>query len=551
MIWFRSILYFLLFTILLPGELLIWGRALDSLLKGSYLSRKILLNPLFDYPRNWGLLIGIPALFAIGFTVLKLGYRSHNRDSLLYCGFPCWMLALFLYFKLPCSIAICLPLIILAAAAVWFAYRPEGRPDFLLPADNSVSVTWQQRVGAFFQISGILLASLLIFQEGFQFWLAFPELVLLPLLPLAGILLPKPGLLREYIASSVYALVFCTVIYGTGQLLDTSTLTGDFGIIAAYIYLELVCSLGIRTVLPKIRNRSLLILGLSSLVTRWIMPPVCSPWIVTLSMYILYLLIDNRAAIWRKLVSRTRIRHSAVHIFSWEEYAAQGWCLSALLAAYLAGPERILPLTFGLVLVLAGGLLRSKLLHDPNSDHIILRNFPYTPEIAALLISVMFFSSSCQYVMTMLGVYAAASCLMQVIWNSGSLIGGYSDARPSQLGFRIFCYTGICFLMVLLFFFQTRPSILLGFFCILTGLVRIGDASFEKNGRHLGVNTGWVLIVLGQFIFVSPVKAPLPKPEWSSSAAIYALLACTAFYIQRLIDFINSKRRLSNHENEK
>ena len=57
MTWFRSILYFLFFTILLPGELLIWGMALDSQLKGSYLSRKILLNPLFDYPKNWGLLI--------------------------------------------------------------------------------------------------------------------------------------------------------------------------------------------------------------------------------------------------------------------------------------------------------------------------------------------------------------------------------------------------------------------------------------------------------------------------------------------------------------
>lgn len=551
MTWFRSILYFLFFTILLPGELLIWGKALDSQLKGSYLSRKILLNPLFDYPKNWGLLIGIPALCSIGYAVLQLGGKSHSRDSLLYCGFPCWMLALFLYFKLPCSTAICLPLIILGAVAAWFAYRPAGRTDFLLSPDCTVYTTWRQRTAAFFQILGLQVASLLILQEGFQFWFAFPELVWFPLLPLAGILLPKPGLLREYISSSVYALVFCTVIYGTGQLLDTSTLTGDFGIVAAYIYLELVCSLGIRTVLPKIRNRSLLILGLSSVLTRWIMPPVCSPWIVTLSMYILYLLIDNRAAIWRKLVSKAHIRHSRIHILSWEEYAAQGWCFSALLAAYLAGPEHFFPLTLGLVLVLAGGLLRSKLLHDPNSDHIILRNFPYTPEIAAMLISVMFFSLSRQYVMIMLSVYAAASCLMQVIWNSGSLIGGYSDARPSQLGFRIFCYTGICFLLVLLFFFQTRPSILLGFFCILTGIVKIGDSSFEKNGQHLGVTTGWVLIVLGQFIFASPVRTPLPKPEWSSSALIYALLACTAFYIQRLFDFINSKRRLSNYENQR
>ena len=153
--------------------------------------------------------------------------------------------------------------------------------------------------------------------------------------------------------------------------------------------------------------------------------------------------------------------------------------------------------------------------------------------------------------MIMLSVYAAASCLMQVIWNSGSLIGGYSDARPSQLAFRICCYSGICFLLVLLFFFQTPPSILLGFFCILTGIVKIGDSSFEKNSLHLGVTIGWVLIILGQFIFVSPVKTPLPKPEWSYYAAVYALLACTAFYIQRFFDFINSKRRLSNHENQK
>ena len=97
----------------------------------------------------------------------------------------------------------------------------------------------------------------------------------------------------------------------------------------------------------------------------------------------------------------------------------------------------------------------------------------------------------------------------------------------------------------------SHPILLAVLCCILTGIVKIGDSSFEKNSLHLGVTIGWVLIILGQFIFVSPVKTPLPKPEWSYYAAVYALLACTAFYIQRFFDFINSKRRLSNHENQK
>ena len=544
----KGILYFLFFCILLPGELLIWGKALDLALAGSYLSKRLHLSLLSDFPPELFLAAGVLALAGMIRAFAELNRNSHICDSLLYGGFPLYMLSLFLYFKQPCAMAFGIPLICLTEAAVWFAYRPAVRSPFLLPAETVVSASLMQRLAAFFQLVMLFLIAGLVFQEGYLFWFSFPWTPLLPLLPLLGVLLPKPGQIREYTICSVYALGVCGLIYGSGQLFGEGVLLGDFGIIVAYIFLELVYALMIRPLLPPIRNSSLLILGLSSLLTSWLMPPLCSPWIVTMSMYVLYLFIDNRLAIRKKLFSRAHFRYSQVHILTWEEYAAQAWGFGALLAAYLTGPALVVQVLIALAAVLMGGMIRSRLQCNPLSDHIVLRNFPYIIEFTILLLSVSVSSFSRETIMILLCAFAAVSCLMQMVWSIGGLIGKYSRNRPSLLFFQICSYGGMCFLLVLMFFVQAPASVQLGCFCVLSGIVRIGSASYSRNEEPVGLPFGWVLIVIGQFIFVSSPDILLPFPEWSSGAVVCALMACAALYIYRLYDFCNRKRRKPDYE---
>ena len=477
---------------------------------------------------------------------MELGNRSHKCDALLFFGFPLYMLSLFQFFRLPCTMTIGMGLIVLTEVAVWYAYPAENRPPFPLQNDWTVRADVVQRLASLLLLLGILFAAVLIFQEGYLLWLTFPWTPLLIVLPLAGIILPTPGQLREYLSGGLYALVMTAMIYGIGQLFTESTLRADWGIIIAYIFLELLTARMINPILPKIRNSSLIILGFSALVTVWIMPPICNPWIVTLSMYVLYLLIDNRRAIRKKIFSRAHFHRSDVHLLSWEEYAAQAWGFGALLAGWLAGPQLLKQILIGLGAVLAAGLIRLRLLHDSRSEHLILRNFPYILEFWALVLSAMFFSkftsgSSRDTVMILLSIYAASSCIMQMIWDIGGLIGRYADERPSMLFFHVFCRFGIGFLLVLLFFIQAPASILLGFFCCLNGIVKIADDSFRKTSKNLSLTAGWVLIVIGQFVFVSSAETILPEPKWSAGSPVCALIACAALYICRLFDFRNRR----------
>ena len=549
--YLKSILYMLFFSVLLPLELLIWGQALDSALDRTYLSKRLLLSLFFDLPRETWLITGILAAGAILQASLELGRKSHRRDYLLFCGFPPFMLSLFMYYRLPCSMAIGTGLITLTAAAVWYAYPAEGRPDFPLPDDRTVKATRIQRLTALFLLLGILFPGILIFQEGCQLWLAFQWTPLLMILPLAGVLLPTPGQLREYLTGGLYALILSALIYGIGQMFAENTIRTDCGIAVSYIFLELLVSRMIRPLLPEVRNNSLIILGLSSLATYWIMPPVCSPWIITLSMYVLYLVIDNRRAIRKKIFSRTHFSSSEVHLLSWEEYAAQAWGFGGLLAAWLAGPALLRQILFGLGAVLIAGIIRSRLLNNTKSDHLVLERFPYVLEISALLLSVMLCSSSGNSgipggssrntVMILLSIYAAACCIMQVIWNIGGMIGRYNPERPSLQFFHIVCQFGIGFLLVMLSSVEAPASVLLGFFCILNGIVKLADNSFLKNRRDLGLTAGWVLIAIGQFVFVSSAETILPKPEWSVGAPVCALISCAALYVYRLFDFHNRR----------
>ena len=187
------------------------------------------------------------------------------------------------------------------------------------------------------------------------------------------------------------------------------------------------------------------------------------------------------------------------------------------------------------------------------SDHLVLRNFPYAPETLALLLSAMVCScfagsdtdgtSVRSALMILLSAYAAAACLMQLIWNVGGLVGHYTEDRPSLQIFNIICFAGISFLLTALFFFQAPAAILLGIFWILLGIFRIGRESFLKKDKNPGLTTGWVMILIGQFVFVSTSEVLLPEPKWSNRALVCAAAAFAALYIYRLYDYYIHQRR--------
>ena len=545
----KGIIFFLFYTIILPGGLLIWGRAVDEVLRDTYLAKRIQMCLWSDLPPVCFLLLGIPALAAILRASVELGRGSHRCDTLLCAGFPFYMLCLFFFLRMSCSVVFGLPLICLGSAAVWTVCRRKDRPP-LTPSCEKVSPV--RRFGVLIQLLAIFCAAGLLFQEGYLLWVLFPGTLAMALIPLLGSLLPKNEQLREYVSSSLHALILCGIIYLAGQFYGESLALTDFGILSAYLFLELQTALLIRALVPPRRNFSLVILGLGALASWLIVLPLCSPWIVALSMYILYLLIDNRKAIRKKLFSRAHFRRAEVHVLSWEEYAGQAWGFGALLAAYLAGPDRLFQVLAGLGAVLAGALLHSWLESDQDSDHAVLRNFPYAAEVSLLLIAGIAVCGTRGERMILLSAFAAASCLMRMIWSVGGLIGRRGPEHPYLLEFRIISNAGICFLQTVLFFVQAPASVLLGSFLSLRGISRIWECAFHgKRGPRVGSSSGWVLTGIGLFVFVLPSAARLPMPEWSSQAAVCALMACAAFYVWRLFDFYIRRRRISDHEKSK
>jgi hypothetical protein len=548
----------LFFSALLPLELLIWGQALDTELGKNYLSRRLQLSLFCDLPQEYYLIGAVLALIAILLAGLELGKGSHRRDILLFCGFPFYMFSLFLLFRCPCAAAIGTGLIVLAAWAVWFAYPAEDRPPFPLPNDWTVRADGVHRLTAGIFLLGLLFAGMLIFQEGYLLWLTFQWTPLLVIVPLAGLFLPTAGQLREYLTGGVYALALAGLIYAIGQLFPDISDRTVWGIASTYIFLELLVSQMIRPMLPKVKNNSLIILVLSSLMTVWIMPPICSPWIISLSTYLLYLVIDNRMAIRKKLLFTARLRQTKVHFLAQEECAALVWAAGGLLGSWLAGPKLIPQILIVLGVVLLAGLVRTHLLSDMHSEHLIPERFTYTLEISVLLLTVLFLcswpNSSCAtettsrgMVMIQLSIYAAVTSVMQVIWNIGGLIGHYTSERPSLQLFHILCQSGIGVLLILLFFIQAPAAVLLGCFCILTGIVKLAENSFlKKQNRNRELTADWVLIVIGQFVFVSSAETVLPTPRWSIGAPICAILFCTALYVYLIFDFRNRTQR--NHE---
>ena len=221
MSYLRSILYILFFSVLVPLELVIWGQALDTALGRTYLARRMQLSLFYDLPREIWLTVAILSLGAILRAGLELGRESHRRDILLFCGFPFYMFSIFILLKLPCAAAIGTGLVALTAWAVWFACPAEGRPPFPLLDDRPGRADPLQRLTAGVILAGLLLAGILIFQEGYQLWLALewtPLLVIVPLCKVKVLLVLTVIMLPELEEVPVIVPVLGTLVSFTVRL---------------------------------------------------------------------------------------------------------------------------------------------------------------------------------------------------------------------------------------------------------------------------------------------------------------------------------------------
>ncbi|OQA85471.1 MAG: hypothetical protein BWY31_01872 [Lentisphaerae bacterium ADurb.Bin242] len=522
---------------MLPAELLIWGRALDYAFEDSYLARRVLMSPFFELPASllWVVaVIGALCMIRAFFAICK---ESRAFDALLYSGFSLFMAALFLLFRMPVAAALGIPLVILGSIAAWFAYRHPDRLPFLIPRDDR-RPSFYERLLAAFQLLPVICGACLLFQDGYLLWLSFRFTPLLILTPFLGCLLPTREKLRSFVSGSVYGLILCGIVFGVMSLFAEGILLLDLCICMAFLFLEVEVALILREILPKIRNISLVILLLSVAATPFLIPPICSPWIISLSMYMMYLFIDNRSAIRKKLLSRAHFSSPDIRFITREEYAAQAWGFGAMLVAWLAGTQGILVVIGAVAAVFAGAMWRTWILCR-EEDHLFLNNFPYALETGALLLAVVSFSGSRTAAMVMLAACACAAPMMRAIWQTGALISKFGEERPTALFYLALANTGLFFLLLVMYLSRVTPAILIGTYFMLAGILRIGAASYIREGGELKRAFGWVLIVIGQFISVVPPEAPLPGPQWSNGAVICGVIAFAALYLFRTFDFRN------------
>lgn len=534
---FLPVLYILAFAVLLPAELLIWGRALDYAFEDSYLARRILMSPFFDLPVFLLMLlagIGAVCMIRAFFAICR---NSRAYDALLYSGFSLFMAALFLIFRMPVTTALGIPFVILGSIAAWFAYRHPDRLPFLIPKDDNCP-SFYERLLAAFQLLPVICGGCLLFQEGYLLWLSFRFTPFLILVPFLGCFLPTREKLRAFVGGSVFSLILCGIVFGVMMLFAEGILLLDLCICMAFLFLELETALIFRELLPKVRNISLLILFLSVVTTPSVMPPICSPWIISLSMYMMYLFIDNRSLIRKKLLSRAHFSSPDIRFITKEEYAAQAWGFGAMLVAWLVGTEGILIVLGMVAAVFVGALWRTWLLRN-EEEHLFLSNFPYAMETAALILAIVSFSPSRHMTMVMLAACVCAAPMMRAIWQTGSLISKFGEERPTALFYLVLANTGLFFLLLIMYLSGVTPAILIGTYFMLAGILRIGAASYIRGGGELKRAFGWVLIVIGQFISVVPPEAPLPEPEWSNGAVICGIVAFAALYLFRTFDFRN------------
>ncbi len=521
---FHIFLYSLLFIFILPLELLTWAAALDHILEGTFLSRRVLMNPLFELSPIWIRILAGGGILAMlnGFRMIIRG-RQDACDIQLYSGFVIFCTSLFLWFKQPYGIGFILPVVILGMFAIYSSFRNSGNPSILF-AHTSAGTTWKDRISTCFLLFPLITAALLLFQEGFLHWLAFPHSRYFLLLPFAGCLIPDRKKLKNFITSSYGALILLLIVFSITNLLVDGSMLTDISIISAFIFLELEAAFLLHGLLPFRRNFSILILLLTIPATLYLMPPICDYKFVTLSVFLIYVFAENMGLIRKKILSRSESASGNIRFISKEEYAGQAWGFAAVLVAFLAGPLSFFPVMITIAAVMVTALFRRR-----------LGISGVWPEMLAMCAAAIAVGAPGCRTTLLLAAFACAAPLMKSIWQTGAMINQYGEERPLQKSYLALTNAGLFFILLMMYLYHAHDMLLIGLYFILTGIIQLGEYAYERKHHHMKLLGGWLQIILGQIITIIPGTA-LPTPEWSINAFYGGLFAFFALYFFHTFD---------------
>ena len=522
---FHTFLYSLLFVVILPLELIMWAVAMDRTMGDTFFARRILMNPLFELSPNV-----LRVLAGAGFLALLDGFRimfkqkAPCREIHPYCGFFLFTTALFVLLKLPYGVAIATPLMIVGIVVVYSSVL-RGNPDSFLSVNRSASATLRDRFSAAFCLIPLLAGALLLLQEGFLHWLAFPHSRYFLFLPFLGCLLPKLKQLREFVIFSYAGLILLTLCFATAMIFIDGGMLADVSIASAFLFLEVEAAFLLREFLPFRRNFSVFILLLAIFGTKYIMPPVCDYRIVALLVFLIYVITENLPTIRKKILSRADSASGNIRFITREEYAGQAWGFAAVLVTYLAGPFSFLPVLIIIAAVLVTALFRRRL----GSTTLWMETTVMV--VAAFAVAAPGCSAG-----QLIAAIACAAPMMQAIWQTGALINKFAAGRPLRKFYLAVMNGCFFFLLFVLFFFHASDTLIAGLFLLFTGLIRLGECTYERNaGNRVKLLHAWLFMIAGQIVAAIP-GTPVTHPAWSVNAIYAGVFAFFALYFYHTFD---------------
>ena len=531
---FHIFLYSLLFVFILPLELVMWAVAMNHTMADTFFARRVLMNPLFELSPNM-----IRVLAVAGFLALLDGFRlmfkqkAPCREIHPYCGFFLFTTALFLLLKLPYGLAIATPLMI-AGIVVVYSTVLRGNQESFLSVNRTASTTLLDRVSAVLCLVPLIIGALLLLQEGFLHWLAFPHSRYFILLPFLGCLLPKQKQLREFVIFSYAGMILLTLCFAAAMIFIDGSMLADVSIASAFLFLELETAFLLREFLPFRRNFSVFILLLAIFGTKYIMPPVCDYRIVALLVFLIYVITENLPTIRKKILSRADSASGNIRFITREEYAGQAWGFAAVLVTFLAGPFSFLPVLIIIAAVLVTALFRRRL----GSNCLWM-------ETAVMILAAFAVSVPGCPAGQLIAAFACAAPMMQAIWQTGALINKFDSGRPLQKFYLAVMNACFFFLLFVLFFFHAENTLIVGLFLLLTGLIRLGECAYDRDTGRIKLLHAWLFMIAGQIVTAIP-GTPVSHPAWSVNAIYAGVFAFFALYFFQTFD--RKPERMHSHD---
>ena len=531
---------------LIPVLLTLWTvLAGGDLFNDSYFSKRLLGNFLFQLPPQ---VVSTGSLIATLLIIAGIWKkdRSEKMRFASYAGFILLLTIIFLHLQLPFGIGVTLPLTILGCTALYTSSRKDPRKK-LFPGRKTFA-SLPERFAALIILSMIVFASQFIFQEGTDYFLLRKEGFLFILAPLSGCLLYSGKKLRDYLIASSTGFLFLAAVFAFITAFSDTLWIMDIAIICSFIFLEYENLLLLRGFLPEFKNLSLVFLVLLLLFNNKILPAPGDPTIMTLSVFILYILGDNCERIVKNIRRKLDPKRNFLAKPPEIVFAVQAWCLSAFVLICLTRGRGVAAFLFLTVILFCTGILKMLLKQKmPENNDKTKENkwkdaagfFPLLPECCVILLFALaqFFTGFRIFPAAII----AAGCCGACIWNLGNVITG-KDARKLSIHASLYHAgaTGMIFLfMLLLFCCKVSSNTAAGTGLILTGCTLLGEGAYVRFSRITAEGSllrkwmAYITIALG-LAFAAFPGIPLKIPRWDPAAVAcgaVAFFAVNMYYI--------------------